>query len=323
MDLLSGLRNLTVDQQLGTPMDIDSEEIRDESDVSMRDYTMDEMDQDQTDDNVIKEQDESDQTFQSDAKALVKAIFQPESQGFKVATQSNLDVDAMKSNQNYVVHNHYYNNVFTYPQQGSMSSRIDNNMDDQEIHYEDQDIIYNDQPYSLLPPPSPSGLSITPDQTLMMLNLIKQTLNYSIGIFFIGLLFKNLKSDVLNEYNKLEHIKNLKIDQCKKEYFINKCDEYGQLPALKDLCLEWSLCFSDEFHPDDTTFYTELVFKVIGSLINGFLEKFGNLNKAFLVTLLLVWYFGNFICGYYKGNSTSSNIYTKDGQQLSVMKKNE
>lgn len=316
MDLLNGLNHLSMETSDETQMEVDEEEIGNLSDVSMKDYPLSEIGDVSNQEDVVdhtSEPEELEQSFQSDAKALVQAIFKPESQGFKLATQSaTTGNDLLKSNdEKFIVHNHYYNNIFTYPQDSNIG-RLEAHKDMIDPDQENQ--FNNDQN-------KPSLHSVTPDQTFMILNLIKQTLNYSIGLFFVGLLFKNLKSDVLNEYNKLEHIKNLKIDQCKREYFINKCDEYGQLPALKDLCLEWSLCFSDEFHPDDTTFYTELVFKVIGSLINGFLEKFGNLNKIFLVTLLLVWYVGNFICGYYKGNSSSTKQYPNN--DLMILKKDE
>lgn len=329
MDLLSGLSNLQVntnenfrpiDDAMDVDMDVDMDR---DSDVDMDDYVV--IDQQEKEPAEMERQSEeaakkeaensdtsdineaADSSFQTDAKALVHALLSPESQGFKLATKSNSEVLQSKQG-NYIIHNHYYNNVFAYPGQVGNSFDVQNRISDEDYEKNENkaaglDLNENEPHNSQIYQQHSS--SSQKDNTFLVLNLLKSSLNYGILVFFILLLFKNIKSDIRNEYNKLEQIKNLKIDQCKMDYFKNKCDEYGQLPALKELCLNWSLCFSDEFHPDDTTFYTELAFKVIGALINGFLENIGNLNKLFLASLVFIWYFGNFLCGYYKGNNSA------------------
>lgn len=302
MAIVSGIGELNLERDTESAMEVDWEEERSISDVSMPDYTQEEEASDVEGKVTIEEAKEEDAegseaSFQTDAKALVQAILQPESQGYKVA-RHQADTEVIRPNEGpVVIHNHYYNNVFAYPG-GGHQDRTETVMHDQDLNLETVNV--------------PAY-----DARLRTLNVVKQTLNYSIGIFFLGILFRNVASDIRNEYAKLNHIKMLKIDQCKREYFVNKCDEYGQLPALKDLCLEWSLCFSDEFHPEDTTFYTQLAFQVVGALINGFLDKVGNLNKVFLVALVAVWYGGNFLCGYYKGAAhlhESSNALVKKQQ---------
>jgi hypothetical protein len=66
--------------------------------------------------------------------------------------------------------------------------------------------------------------------------------------------------------------------------------------------LEWEICFNggntNQFR---SMFYSELFIHVSSRLLDETLSNIGNMNKAFLMTCLLMWYIGNFACGYVKG----------------------
>lgn len=152
---------------------------------------------------------------------------------------------------------------------------------------------------------------------------VKKAINYSMIILFGYIIIRQLSVDISQEYQKLQIREMYERDQCRHEYDINNCDEYGQLPALKNECLEWKICFSEGSTDQLTSiFYSELAIRVLSKIINESLESIGMINRVFLVGALIIWYMGNFLCGYVKGLAKGKMFGDRDNRTNSNIERN-
>ena len=141
------------------------------------------------------------------------------------------------------------------------------------------------------------------DRRLRLFECVKKTLNYLLVLGFAYVAVRQVTRDIGVEYQRLVIRENFQKEQCMEEYYVNRCDEYGQLPALKDECLEWRICMSEgNTNHIRSVFYSELAMRVVGRLINETLDSIGGMNRLFLLVALSMWYLVNFACGYMRGN---------------------
>ncbi|GMM27328.1 hypothetical protein DAMA08_000440 [Martiniozyma asiatica (nom. inval.)] len=309
------LGGLSVDANVGTfePIDIIMDDVErsmcdgignddsymdvEDVDMAKSEETIENMQEEFIDDN------RPDGKFQGSKRPESENAFQDESKGpgaDKIREHSGKD--------QYVIHNHFYQNIFGYPEkrvrgqikmplsldwqgQGQEQEQAEQEQAEEEQENEQFQFYNFEQDYTT-----------EPNNVIIMLNLMKSSINYTCCLIIMFFIFRNFSSDLQQEYERLLHFHSLKVDQCQREYWINKCDDphYAQLPALKDQCLEWSICFSDEFLSESGVNYTELGVKLIGRLINEFLETIDNMNKLILLAFILVWYLGNALVEYYK-----------------------
>ncbi|MDF2700676.1 MAG: uncharacterized protein K0Q49_2239 [Haloplasmataceae bacterium] len=302
-----------------------------DEDISMKDYTEDEITYEEHDnlrqrrnfknEEIKKEitfnnqKQNTEEEFDDDKKFESKSIFQrflqPEDEGYllgrhqrdqevknvnndveesekhltvkegsnKLSEESSTVYHRMFNDKNIIIHNHFYNFVGNpyHPENF--------------LNEEENDISYSNN-YN----------STNNNKSLAMIETFKKTLNYSIILFIGYFIIKQIYQDISIEFEQMNIRQEIHRDQCLREYEINKCDEYGQLPALKEECLEWKVCINKGLssYLDNITL-SELSLSIISRIINESLNKIGHLNKLFILSIVLIWYLGNFICGYYKG----------------------
>lgn len=290
-----------------------------DEDVSMKDYTEDEIENVEAPgyysnapmectDNTIKQrrrdptnrkQKTDDEEAVEDSPegkpiSLIRSIFEPETQGYmlgvshsnhknsceKVSSEQVADANSPSldtvygkfNDRNVIIHNHFYNIVAAPGFEQEYGHSAGNG------HLEDR------------------------NRNLQLFEHFKRTLNYSIILAICYLAVRQISRDIAFEYHRLSIRENIQKDQCVEEYYINRCDEYGQLPALKNECLEWKICMNEgNTNHIRSVFYSELAMQVVGRLINESLNNIGGMNRVFLLVALSLWYLVNFACGYMRG----------------------
>lgn len=177
------------------------------------------------------------------------------------------------NDRNLIIHNHFYNiiapnNNGNHEDDSYLPEQIDS---EENNNFNDK----NEENYNI-----------------RIFENIKIIINYSIIVSFTLFLVLRISKDIGIEYNKLVIREKFEQEQCMNEYYTNKCDEYGQLPALKRECLEWKICFSsgNSIHLK-SIFYSELCMQVIGRLVNEMLNNIGGKNKVVLIVTIFIWYF--------------------------------
>ncbi|AGO09921.1 AaceriAAL070Cp [[Ashbya] aceris (nom. inval.)] len=115
--------------------------------------------------------------------------------------------------------------------------------------------------------------------------------------------FRALKTDLQStwRHNKLEL--DYESQACRQSYEANLCDPATRVPALYEQCAQWEKCMSR----DNNIFFrarSTLSARLVGDVINSFIEPLG--WKALLSILigLLIWCFSsNFILGFARAKS--------------------
>lgn len=311
---------LSLDANCKTSITIDNEEEEDD-DISMRDYTDEDIipthnqhedygmhyrcSNDRVD-NEIQEQNDNEDNKASN-KFNFGNILSPESQGYALSQvingKSNGDKDIIRKedlkmfdDKNIVIHNHFYNintgDGITRRYNSSNHQMITNNEHNKNEY--DDDYEYNADDIKN---------EVSHRNNITIFEQLKKSINYSI-ILIIGYhVLQTIREDFRIEYDKLNVRLELQKDQCFREYTLNKCSEYGQLPALKEECLEWEICFNNgQSNQYKSMIYSELIFHVISRVLNNTLNNIGGMNKIYLLGCLLIWYMGNFMFGYFKGS---------------------
>lgn len=265
----------------------------------------------------------SSETPYHESKSLIRTFFKPELQGYMYGINRNhkedFDADDDKNE----------GNLYEFFESNNIN-KADNNISSTEILYKklhDRNLIIHNHFYNIIASNNNEKsednnyLSDHPDfeenldfydqnenYNIRIFENIKIIINYSIIVSFSLFLILRIIKDIGIEYNKLVIREKFEQDQCMNEYYTNKCDEYGQLPALKRECLEWKICFSsgNSIHLK-RIFYSELFVQVIGRLVNEMLNNIGGKNKVVLIIIIFIWYFGNFLCGYVRSQHVNSN----------------
>lgn len=266
-----------------------------DEDIIMKDYTEDDVilidekeelvgdkqDTIQTMIQVAEGEGEEKEEKEEDAKmerSIIPRIFRPQDEGFHLgkvnALQAQDDNELVQSYEGMigdkpvVIHNHYYH--------------INNEKEDtEEIHTD------------------------AVNKNLIIIKGFKDILNYSIILSISYFVIVQIWKDIRNEYREFEINREIMKGQCLIDYTNNKCDIYGQLPALKEECLNWLICINE-----GNSGYlknlkkSQLGVSIIGKLTNELLDKISNLNKLFILGVLVIWYSGNFAYGYVKGLSS-------------------
>lgn len=250
---------------------------------------------------------EKDKNIQS--KSLIPTILQPETQGYLLGKLRSQKQEELEGHENGVDHVDETINDDTAKLNPTIPTRtIYGKLDDKNV------IIHNHF-YNIIPPNYDIGDSSVDscqncrywtennqNNHIRIFENIKRSINYSILILLGYIAITQISKDISLEYQKLIIREEFEREQCMNDYEVNRCDEYGQLPELKNECLEWKICFSSgNTHQFKSVFYSELVMQVIGRLINETLDNIGGINRIFLLCCLTIWYFGNFLCGYVKG----------------------
>ncbi|KAI5187169.1 hypothetical protein NEHOM01_1978 [Nematocida homosporus] len=93
----------------------------------------------------------------------------------------------------------------------------------------------------------------------------------------------SVKNDIsIKTIKQLEKNK-LKIEECTRQYFLNKCDPSERVPALEDKCNEWAACMrADPFREE----ITKVVFQVASDAIEEFLTGV-SIRSVLISTLVL------------------------------------
>lgn len=262
------------------------------------------------DENEDVDEEPGSETANGNSISLIRTILAPETQGYMLgaARSGNQRRDASEdepgegvvadsspqthttigklNDKNVIIHNHFYN-IIAGPGPGY-------GLDDPQALWAHENLEDS-------------------DRRLRLFEYVKKTLNYSLLLGFAYLAVRQVTRDIGVEYQRLMIRENLQKEQCVEEYYVNRCDEYGQLPALKDECLEWRICMSEgNTNHIRTVFYSELAMQVVGRLINETLDSIGGMNRLFLLVALSVWYLVNFACGYMRGNHDHDHPHNHD-----------
>ncbi|KAG0675742.1 hypothetical protein C6P40_001583 [Pichia californica] len=225
-------------------------------------------------------------------------------------------ISGKHDDRNIIIHNHYYNIITPNHHEFNDTYIPDDN------YYQNSDKgKKNNTEYGRI------DQEYYRRSTFVFENL-KNVINYSILISLVTIIILRLHKDIGIEYNNLIIRERFQQEQCMNEYYENRCDINGQLPALKDDCLEWKICFSSGNTAHfKKVFYSELCMRVIGRLINETLNNIGGRNKMFLVIVLVVWYIGNFMYGYARSQERNKEIHyhnhNSDIQQSGVSPEEE
>ncbi|KAI5180973.1 hypothetical protein NEOKW01_1214 [Nematocida sp. AWRm80] len=90
-----------------------------------------------------------------------------------------------------------------------------------------------------------------------------------------------IKNDIYIRRAVIEEENNYKIEECKREYLINKCAPETRVPALEQQCKEWEECMSKNPFRQEIT---KVVFRVASESIEEFINGF-SLRTIILSTL--------------------------------------
>ena len=306
-------------------MDIDDTPSEDD-DISMRDYTEEDLvanfEAEEKDDKTEGEINTTGTTLATPT-SLIRKVFSPEQQGYALGCATIEQQDIGKEEQERCVDDHKEEVRTAY--EGVVAPTATAHTSSMSRHDEGKTIIINN--YFISAGRRDYGENISEGlefdavrndydddyeheclrdhnrfNFVFLFETLKRSINYSIILVVGYLIFRKVDEDLRLEYAKLNIRDEYHRRQCFNEYNVNKCAEYGQLPALKQECLEWEICFNggntNQFR---SMFYSELFIHVSSRLLDETLSNIGNMNKAFLMTCLLMWYIGNFACGYVKG----------------------
>lgn len=312
------------------------EEIFDE-DISMHDYIESECETNETEKLWPEEPVETstEQVFEEDTSkddpksgSIIQTIFHPESRGFilgkaqrkdqklqeipsgsgcKLGEMNDMGVsgkDPMKVDEECEVIDGYYSNRNGYPIGNTQSCFRRTG---------DKSIIIHNHFYNFASPIDQQDndtyedvdAAVQHQSGAIRFRTIRNMLNYSLLLTIAVFALRRILLDVQQEFGKIKIREDFNKDQCFQEYTMNKCDEYGQLPALKEECLEWKACYSEgENKYFRSAILSEIFLGVFSRMIDQTLNNIGNVNKIFIILGFLVWYVGNFLCGYMRGLTT-------------------
>ncbi|AWU76965.1 uncharacterized protein C5L36_0C08770 [Pichia kudriavzevii] len=141
-----------------------------------------------------------------------------------------------------------------------------------------------------------------------LFELLKRSINYSLLVWIAYLVLIQIRQDIMEEYRKMEIRNSFMREQCLQEYIVNRCEEYGQLPALKEECLQWEVCYHggvNDIHREPPVL--EIAVHVLGRTIESGLSRLGGLNKLLVLVCVCAWYMGNFALGYMKATRDAHN----------------
>ncbi|EDO18879.1 hypothetical protein Kpol_1023p48 [Vanderwaltozyma polyspora DSM 70294] len=295
---------------------VDDEILSDSMDVDQLSLQQNNIEQLGNDVESIQEPDEEiEETDEKENQIILKNLLSPTSLGVSIAQndlKSQLNSHAGKLPINILInnnhHHHYHNN-------NSNDNLLDFN--DQVLSIHDQHIA-NTQPNEVQELPFPwSSYSKPASRTAyaltsylqLFLNLLTVTVIFSITTAFM----KTLKKDITSIWNHTKEELNYESLNCQLNYYTNKCDNEKKLPALIVKCQNWEKCMNR----NNDLFFTArstLSAKLLGDIINSFIEPIGWKSLCFILTGMAIWCFSsNFLLGfaraksYYGGNSNNDD----------------
>ncbi|KAH7590645.1 uncharacterized protein GVI51_D03905 [Nakaseomyces glabratus] len=205
-------------------------------------------------------------------------------------------------------HNHYYPTPQQYMDNGiSNSKQYEFVGKDINIHQAAllHDELQQKKLYSLPDPWSPQSQPASRHWYA-----ITSYLQYFLNVVTLGILcaiFITLVHAFKADVQAIWHQHKVTFEQesldCKRNFYENKCDRDTPLPALIDQCHTWSKCMSRD---NDKLFTARisLVARILGSILNSFIEPLG--WKALLVLFIgcTIWCFStNFLLGFARARS--------------------
>ncbi|CEP63758.1 Brl1p LALA0_S09e01838g [Lachancea lanzarotensis] len=184
------------------------------------------------------------------------------------------------------------NNHFYYPHP-EMYSRSEN------ATFEKPNSLQLPNPWSSYSHPASRTSYLVTSYLQIFLNALTALLLFSLALIFM----RSLKADLRSawEVAKLE-LKHESI-QCLRNYDLNHCDQSTRVEALEEQCTAWHKCMSRN---NDVFFRarTAISAKLIGDVVNSFVEPLGWKTLCVVLSGLAIWCFSsNFILGFARAKS--------------------
>lgn len=204
-------------------------------------------------------------------------------------------------------HNHFYPNMHHFMNNELIHSNPNNDNNDNNIHH--AALLYDEyQNKSIYSLPDPWSSRSRPASkycyaVTSYLQLFLNTITLGILCFMIMAFIHALRLDVKAIWSQKRHEFELESNQCKMQFYENKCDRDSQLPALIDQCRSWRECMNRN---NDILFKarSSLTAKIIGDIVNSFIEPMGWKTLSVIILGCTVWCFStNFLLGFARARS--------------------
>jgi len=116
---------------------------------------------------------------------------------------------------------------------------------------------------------------------------VSLALNSFLIFTFIVLVFKfvnSIRKDIVTKNLNLIEINKIKVEECRRQYVLNKCDPKERVPALESQCKEWEECMKQNPFREEIT---KAGFRVLSDSIEELLSGF---SIRTVLLLILVTY---------------------------------
>ncbi|SCU88457.1 LAFA_0E12816g1_1 [Lachancea sp. 'fantastica'] len=149
----------------------------------------------------------------------------------------------------------------------------------------------------------------------IFLNALTALLLFSLALIFM----RSLKADLRSAWEVAKLDLDHESIQCQRNYDLNHCDRSTRVEAMEEQCTSWHKCMSrnnDIFFRARTTISA----KLIGDVVNSFVEPLGWKTLCVILSGLAIWCFSsNFILGFARAKS----YYGSSQQEKPVEKRRD
>ncbi|SCV03396.1 LAME_0H10088g1_1 [Lachancea meyersii CBS 8951] len=326
----SPLRQSTFQDDSNDEMDVDPVDVEEDDNQRLIDYRP------SADNELLDElesiSDESSQTGPS-SKAVIKALLSPTSLGVAAATKLDQPPNVTDKIENDDQYSDYkmsqdqghmndlknstgvnftsgeLNELRQRSQQQPIQISINNNhfyypppdvyATDESLTYDQHDTLKLPNPWSSYSKPASRTSYLLTSYLQIFLNALTALVLFSFALIFM----RSIKADLRSAWE----VAKLELDhesiQCRIEYDLNHCDRSTRVEALESQCENWGKCMArnnDLFFRARTTISA----KLIGDVINSFVEPLGWKTLCVVLSGLAIWCFSsNFLLGFARAKS--------------------